>query len=193
MYFYQRAGFKKTAETVGSDWADAASHMGPGQDLQTRPWQTRHGLSNSDASQIKDLHGGWFDAGDYNNYTSWTAHDVIVLLRAYSENPTAFGDDIGLGLIKIAARVVEMKTMIRGTCQPHAPLRISCASLWNASRPSSPERRGVSPKTQTRPVNPQTACNRKSGPQSRTGTGASRLSRNHAIAPKALQQSSGDA
>ena len=96
MYFYQRAGFKKTAETVGSDWADAASHMGPGQDPQTRPWQARHGLSSSDASQIKDLHGGWFDAGDYNKYTSWTAGNVIVLLRAYRENPTAFGDDTGI-------------------------------------------------------------------------------------------------
>ena len=45
MYFYQRAGFKKTAETVGSDWADAASHMGPGQDPQTRPWPARRALS----------------------------------------------------------------------------------------------------------------------------------------------------
>jgi endoglucanase len=96
MYFYQRAGFKKTAETVGSDWVDAASHMGRGQDPQTRPWQASRGLSSSDTSQIKDLHGGWFDAGDYNKYTSWTARDVIVLLRAYSENPTAFGDDSGI-------------------------------------------------------------------------------------------------
>src|SRR5262249_29208573 len=39
MLFYQRAGFKKTARTAGSDWADAASHMGPGQDPQTRPWR----------------------------------------------------------------------------------------------------------------------------------------------------------
>jgi hypothetical protein len=93
MYFYQRAGFKKTAATAGSDWADAASHMGPGQDPQTRPWQAKRGLINRDASQIKDLHGGWFDAGDYNKYTSWTARNVIVLLRAYNENPTAFGDD----------------------------------------------------------------------------------------------------
>ena len=96
MYFYQRAGFIKTAETVGSDWADAASHLGPGQDPQTRPWQAKQGLGDSDTSQIKDLHGGWFDAGDYNKYTSWTARDVIVLLRAYSENPTAFGDDTGI-------------------------------------------------------------------------------------------------
>ena len=96
MYFYQRAGFEKTAETAGPAWADAASHMGPGQDPETRPWQARHALSSSDASQTKDLHGGWFDAGDYNKYTSWTARNVIVLLRAYSENPSAFGDDTGI-------------------------------------------------------------------------------------------------
>jgi endoglucanase len=96
MYFYQRAGFKKTGETAGSDWSDAASHMGPGQDPQTRPWQAKGWLSKSQASQIKDLHGGWFDAGDYNKYTSWTARNVIVLLRAYDENPSAFGDDTGI-------------------------------------------------------------------------------------------------
>jgi endoglucanase len=103
-YFYQRAGFKKTTETAGSDWADAASHMGPGQDPQSRPWQGKRGLISglisglikSDVSQIKDLHGGWFDAGDYNKYTSWTARNVIVLLRAYDENPSAFGDDSGI-------------------------------------------------------------------------------------------------
>ena len=70
--------------------------MGPGQDPETRPWQARRRLSASDTSEIKDLHGGWYDAGDYNKYTSWTARNVIVLLRAYSENPTAFGDDTGI-------------------------------------------------------------------------------------------------
>src|SRR5215813_3192734 len=96
MYFYQRAGFKKTAETAGSDWADAASHVGPGQDPQSRPWRANGWLSKSQASQIKDLRGGWFDAGDYNKYTSWTARNVIVLLRAYDENQKAFGDDSGI-------------------------------------------------------------------------------------------------
>jgi len=41
MYFYQRAGFEKTAQTAGSDWADAASHIGAEQDPQTRPWPGR--------------------------------------------------------------------------------------------------------------------------------------------------------
>jgi endoglucanase len=96
MFFYQRAGFKKTEATAGSDWTDAASHMGPGQDPQTRPWPATHGLDNREASQVKDLHGGWFDAGDYSKYTSWTAQNIVTLLHAYSENPTAFGDDTGI-------------------------------------------------------------------------------------------------
>ena len=96
MYFYQRAGFEKTAATAGADWADAASHMRVGQDLQARPWEYKLSSAKADLSQIKDLHGGWFDAGDYNKYTSWTAQNVIVLLRSYEENPTAFGDDSGI-------------------------------------------------------------------------------------------------
>ena len=95
MYFYQRAGFEKTAATAGPDWADAASHMRTAQDPQTRPWQARWSRKR-DASKVKDLHGGWFDAGDYNKYTSWTARNLIVLLRAYAENPNAFGDDSGI-------------------------------------------------------------------------------------------------
>ena len=91
MYFYQRAGFEKTAATAGFAWADGASHMGTGQDPQTHSW-----LAKTDASQVRDLHGGWFDAGDYNKYTSWAARNIIVLLRAYDENPSAFGDDSGI-------------------------------------------------------------------------------------------------
>jgi endoglucanase len=91
MYLYQRAGFEKTAATAGSAWADGPSHMGPGQDPQSHSW-----LAKTDASQVRDLRGGWFDAGDDNKYTSWTARNVIILLRAYDENPSAFGDDSGI-------------------------------------------------------------------------------------------------
>jgi endoglucanase len=105
MFYYQRAGFKKTTETAGADWADAASHVGIGQDPQSRPWPGKREsmirgmlseLIKGDTSQVKDLHGGWFDAGDYNKYTNWTAYNIIVLLHAYNENPIAFGDDTGI-------------------------------------------------------------------------------------------------
>lgn len=91
MFFYQRAGFEKTKATAGAAWADGASHLGPRQDPETRSW-----LSKRDASQAKDLRGGWYDAGDFNKYTSWTARNIIVLLRAFDENPAAFGDDNGI-------------------------------------------------------------------------------------------------
>lgn len=91
MYYYQRAGFAKTAATAGAEWADGASHLGPDQDPQSHAWTAK-----TDASLSRDLRGGWYDAGDYNKYTAWAASTVIALLRAYEENPTAFDDDFGI-------------------------------------------------------------------------------------------------
>jgi hypothetical protein len=90
-YYYQRAGFAKTAATAGSDWADGASHLGAGQDSQAHSW-----LAKTDASLVRDLRGGWYDAGDSNRYTAWAAGVSITLLHAYLENPSAFGDNFGI-------------------------------------------------------------------------------------------------
>jgi len=68
------------------------------------------GLFESDVSEIKDLHGGWFDAGDYNKYTSWAARNMIVLLRAYSESPNAFGDDSGIAESEMASPIFSMNS-----------------------------------------------------------------------------------
>lgn len=94
-FFYQRAGFEKKPEFAGRDWADKASHLGPGQDPETRPWHDGR-PSTAEKSLIKDLRGGWYDAGDFNKYTSWTARYIIVLLQAYEEHPQAFTDDYGI-------------------------------------------------------------------------------------------------
>jgi endoglucanase len=91
MLFYQRAGFAKAAQFAGVGWADGASHMGPLQDPQCRLYS-----SPNDATTEKDVHGGWFDAGDENKYTNWGAQDVIQLLRAYSENKAGFHDDYNI-------------------------------------------------------------------------------------------------
>lgn len=90
-FYYQRAGQEKAAEHAGEDYADGASHLGSGQDGEARAW-----LTPDDASTARDLRGGWYDAGDYNKYTAWTAGYVIQLLRAYEASPTAFTDDFGL-------------------------------------------------------------------------------------------------
>jgi hypothetical protein len=91
MYYYQRVGFEKTAQFAGAEWTDKAALVGKGQDSEAHAW-----LAKTDDAQARDLHGGWFDAGDTNRYTAWTAGVVITLLHAYAENPTAFGDDFNI-------------------------------------------------------------------------------------------------
>ena len=92
-FFYQRAGFEKKPEFAGKAWADKASHLGPGQDSESRPWSKDATAANL---LIKDLRGGWYDAGDFNKYTSWAARYIITLLHAYQEHPQAFSDDYGI-------------------------------------------------------------------------------------------------
>lgn len=91
MYFYQRSGFAKTAQYAGAGWVDGASFTGPLQDLQCSEYDKADA-----AATEKDLHGGWFDAGDLNRYTNWGASDVVQLLRAYRETPGAFLDDYNI-------------------------------------------------------------------------------------------------
>lgn len=88
MLFYQRVGQAKDAKWAGAGWVDKADHVGPGQDHNCRLFSDK-----TNASTEKDLWGGWFDAGDYNKYTDWTASYVVSLLRAYLENKPAWRDD----------------------------------------------------------------------------------------------------
>ncbi|MCL2637617.1 MAG: glycoside hydrolase family 9 protein [Oscillospiraceae bacterium] len=91
MFFYQRAGFEKQARFAGAGWADSASHLNAGQDRQARFF---HEPDN--AALERDLHGGWYDAGDFNKYTPWTARYVEDMLNIYRENPEVFGDDYNI-------------------------------------------------------------------------------------------------
>ena len=90
-FFYQRAGFAKEEPYAEAAWADGASHLGNLQDSEARIYN-----DSDNAATEKDLSGGWYDAGDYNKYTNWTADYVIGLLHAYLENPAAWGDDFDL-------------------------------------------------------------------------------------------------
>ena len=83
-FYLQRCGVGKPALHAGV-WADAAvchradSLMGPAYG------QVDHGL--------RDLAGGWHDAGDYNKYLWYAASNAILfMLRAYEDNPRAFPD-----------------------------------------------------------------------------------------------------
>ncbi len=90
-FFYQRAGHAKAAQHAGAGWADGASHLGPLQDPQARRFN-----SPGDPATERDLRGGWYDAGDLNKYTSWTAGYVVDLLHAYVQNQPVWTDDFNI-------------------------------------------------------------------------------------------------
>jgi endoglucanase len=91
MLFYQRAGQNKDAAHAGAGWTDSASFVGALQDHQCRLFSDKN-----NAATERDVWGGWYDAGDLNKYTSWTAGYVETLLRAYAESPTVWTDDTNI-------------------------------------------------------------------------------------------------
>jgi endoglucanase len=91
IFFYQRAGFAKAAPYAEGGWVDGASHVGAGQDRNARLFN-----KTNDASTERDLHGAWYDAGDFNKYTAWNADYLIQFLHAWEENKSAWGDDMGI-------------------------------------------------------------------------------------------------
>ena len=91
MFYYQRSGMAKRLPFAESCWVDEASYMGPDQDLEA------HDITDRDnKAKIKNLGGGWFDAGDTNKYVTFAVQPVHQLLSAYQEAPDAFGDDFNI-------------------------------------------------------------------------------------------------
>jgi hypothetical protein len=91
MFFYQRSGIAKHTPSAQSCWQDEAAYLGPNQDSEA------HDITDPDnAAKIRNLSGGWFDAGDTNKYVTNAIRPVHELLSAYQQNPGAFTDDSGI-------------------------------------------------------------------------------------------------
>lgn len=135
-FFYQRAGFAKETPYADAGWADAASHIGDLQDTQCRVYDD----ADNEATE-RDVSGGWYDAGDYNKYTNWTANYVVAMLKAYKENPSAWDDDYnipesGNGIPDIIDEAIwGMDHLIRMQSSDGSVLSI--VSLDHASPPSA--------------------------------------------------------
>jgi hypothetical protein len=87
VFYYQRRGTDKPVPYADARWTDGTNFMGPLQDTQCQS------VSNKVAATQKDLRGGWFDAGDYNKYTTFADAPVSDLLFAYWQNPLIWPDD----------------------------------------------------------------------------------------------------
>lgn len=90
MFYYQRTGTAIDA-AHGGNWTHAIDHVGPNQDMQARQWLAGTGVVPGSA--VRDVSGGWFDAGDYNKYVPFTTSVLWNLLSAYEWNPGAFPDN----------------------------------------------------------------------------------------------------
>ncbi|MFA9388601.1 MAG: glycoside hydrolase family 9 protein [Prolixibacteraceae bacterium] len=90
-FYYQRVGFAKEVKYAGEGWADGASHMKNLQDKNCRMF-----LDKTNAALERDVSGGWYDAGDFNKYTSWTSSYVVEMMLAYLERPEAWADNYNL-------------------------------------------------------------------------------------------------
>lgn len=88
MFFYQRSGFAKEKPYVNDRWVDGAAFLRDTQDPKCRLVSDR-----ANPATERDLRGGWFDAGDYNKYVTFTWDAMQALLLAYEENPDVWGDD----------------------------------------------------------------------------------------------------
>lgn len=87
-FYYQRAGIDKLPPHINEPWMDSASHM---QDMMARRF-----MDKENPSTERDLYGGWYDAGDYNQYTTWTSNYIVTLLLTYAERPQVFTDDFNI-------------------------------------------------------------------------------------------------
>jgi len=89
MFYYNRCNMSKSAPYAEANWVDASNNfMNPLQDANCRFIDDQ-----GNASLEKDLSGGWFDAGDYNKYVTFTSSTLHNLLWAYRDNPQVFGDN----------------------------------------------------------------------------------------------------
>jgi endoglucanase len=91
MFYYNRRGFAKVAPYSGI-WTDPnPSFVGPGQDREARLV-----TDQNNAATARDVSGGWFDAGDYFKYTTFTFGVFTDLLLAYEDHKTIWGDDTNI-------------------------------------------------------------------------------------------------
>jgi endoglucanase len=89
MFYYNRANLAKEEPYADARWTDGVSYVGTGQDSEVHFVEDK-----SNDALVKDLSGGWFDAGDTNKYVTFAMSPVHVLLTAFEENPEAFTDDL---------------------------------------------------------------------------------------------------
>jgi endoglucanase len=143
-YYYQRSGLAKKEPHAQSCWTDAESYSRRGQDTSARDV-----TDQDDDTKVRDLSGGWFDAGDTNKYVTFALQPVNQLLTAYEQNPNAFNDDFGIpesgnGIPDIVDEVKWEIDWLEKMQYPNGSLALKVGAIKNAS--ASPPSSDSSPR-----------------------------------------------
>ncbi len=88
MFFYQRIGTPILAKNAEGPWVDDVAFP---QDKFTRSVEAK-----DSESRVRDMSGGWMDAGDTDKYPPFNGDVIHPLLYAYTDNPVAFTDNFGI-------------------------------------------------------------------------------------------------
>ncbi len=86
-FFYQRCGIDITKEH-GGDWNHKACHVRRNQDKEAGGCGYK--------GPVKDVSGGWHDAGDMGKYVRSLEPTLWWLMKAYENNPGAHKDNLGI-------------------------------------------------------------------------------------------------
>lgn len=87
-YFQRFNTAKEMPYCIDPVWSDAICYS---QETQTLSY-----MDKTNKNLVRDLSGGWFDAGDLNKYVNFLDMVFRNLLLAYVENPLAWDDDMGI-------------------------------------------------------------------------------------------------
>ena len=88
MFYYQRLGVALKNPYSKGPWVDGPAYLQDG--------HARSVLAKGDASQERNMVGGWMDAGDTDKYPPFNGDVIHPLLYAYTANPKVFTDDFGI-------------------------------------------------------------------------------------------------
>ncbi|MEJ2052322.1 MAG: glycoside hydrolase family 9 protein [Calditrichaceae bacterium] len=142
VFYYQRLNDPKEEPYAEKPWTDSAAFMGPDQDNEA------HFLYDKDNPDlIRDLSGGWMDAGDYNKYVTFAASPVHMLLTAYEQNRKCFTDDFnipesGNGIPDILDEVKYELNWVKKMQQEDGGVLIKVGNIdYNSSTPPSTDKR----------------------------------------------------
>jgi uncharacterized protein YjdB len=88
MFYYQRLGIEKEAQYAGEKFADG--YAVPMDSVCADVFD------KTNPAKVRDMRGGWMDAGDNNKYVTFCMEPVNQLLNAYKLNPGVFTDDFNI-------------------------------------------------------------------------------------------------